>query len=103
MEIIIKDTTIKLKMSFMAFILYEEQTNKSFSPNNLSSMLRFFYCIVLASNKNLTITFDEFIDELDEHPQLLSDFSNWVIEQNNFQNQLVKDEENNKPKKKVKK
>ena len=67
MEIRIKDNTVKLKYSFRALMIYENIANKSFSPKGISDVVVFFYSVVLATTKDNTISFDDFLDWLDDN------------------------------------
>lgn len=89
MEITIKDTKVTLKQSFRTAMLYENITNESFGNNlNTSNFILYFYCNVLGSEPTLTIGFDDFIDFLDLNPNLLSEFTQWLIETNKVQDKL---------------
>lgn len=88
MEITINNQTIKLKYSFRGFMAYEQITNEAFKPDGLKSLITLFYSFVMVSDNQLSITFDEFIDWLDENPNKLNDFSNFIAENNERQNTL---------------
>ena len=88
MEITINNQTIKLKYSFRGFMAYEQITNEAFKPDGLKSLITLFYSFVMVSDNQLSITFDEFIDWLDENPNKLNDFSNFIAENNERQNNL---------------
>lgn len=88
MEIVINNKTIKLKYSFRGFMAYEQITNEAFKPDGLKSLITLFYSFVMVSDNQLSITFDEFIDWLDENPNKLNDFSNFIAENNERQNSL---------------
>lgn len=79
MKITIKDKEIELKQSLRALIMYENITDKSFEPKSFQDILTFLYCIVLTSSKDYSlITFDEFIDYIDDNHQVLSDMTKWL-------------------------
>ncbi len=88
MEITINNQTIKLKYSFRGFMAYEQITNEAFNPTSLKNLITLFYSFVMISDNQLTITFDEFIDWLDENPNKLNDFSKFIAENNERQNSL---------------
>ena len=89
MEIIIKDNTVKLKYSFRALMIYENIANKSFSPKGISDVVVFFYSVVVATTKDNTISFDDFLDWLDANPTAINDFSVWLTEVFNAQSGLA--------------
>lgn len=80
MKIQIKNTEITLKYSFRSLIIYEQITGKSFEPKSLGDIIIYFYSSVLGSAKDFTITYDEFLDWLDENPSAITDFSKWLAD-----------------------
>lgn len=78
MDVTIKGNTYTLKYSFRALMIYENITQKNFNPQGLSDVVTFFYSVVVASSKDSTIRFDDFIDWLDDNPSSLNEFSNWL-------------------------
>ena len=89
MEITIKNNTVKLKYSFRALMIYENIANKSFSPKGISDVVVFFYSVVVATTKDNTISFDDFLDWLDANPTAINDFSVWLTEVFNTQSGLA--------------
>ncbi len=73
-----------IKKTFRSLLLFEQMTNKSIndSSENLTDIIVLFYCIVKASNKNFEKTYDEFIDLIDEKPEILSEFSKYLLSLN---------------------
>lgn len=88
MTISIRQTEITLKYSMRALFQYENITGQSFNPKTLQDFCTFFYCVLCSSNKDLDLTFDEFIDEvIDPQPELMNQFAEWlsnVMMKNNF-------------------
>lgn len=80
MKITYKDKEIELKYSFRALMIYENVVNKSFSPQSLTDIITFFYCVAISNLKEDTIDFDEFVDWLDDNPGILNDFTQWLLE-----------------------
>lgn len=102
MKIKIKDKEVELKYSIRALMMFENIMNKTFSIDNTQDSVVFFYCIVLASDKALKISFDEFLDILDEQPNVISDFAEWITKTNSVNTLLEEDVEvdgGNEPKK----
>lgn len=79
---------VELRYSMRALFQYENITGQSFLPKTLQDFCTFFYCVVCSSNKDLDITFDEFIDEvIDPQPELMGEFAEWLgktMAKNNF-------------------
>ena len=75
MTITIRQTEITLKYSMRSLFTYERISGQTFNPKTLEDFCTFFYCVVCSSNKDLDLTFDEFIDEvIDPQPELLNQF-----------------------------
>lgn len=89
MNITIKEKTVSLKYSFRALMIYENITNKSFNPKGISDVVIFFYSVVVATTKDNTITFDDFLDWLDDNPTVINDFSVWLTGVFNAQSSLA--------------
>lgn len=91
MKLTIKEKEIELKYTLRSLILFENITEKSFNPQGLSDMLTYFYCVVVASSKDYSLSFDDFIDWCDENPEALGEFSEWLISTSGIQDKLKKD------------
>jgi hypothetical protein len=79
MKLTIKGKEIELKYSIRSLIMYENMAEKSFAPETLTDIITFMYCVVVSSNKDYSLTFDEFIDFLDENPDAIKEFSDWLL------------------------
>lgn len=90
MEITIKNKTITLKRTFRSLIAYESATGKAFNPKTVTESIMYFYCVIIASDMELELTYDEFMDWLDDNPTALQDFTQWLIEQTEIESKLTK-------------
>lgn len=82
MEIRINERNITLKRSFKAIIMFETATEKAFMPTNITDIVTYFYCIIKTSEKDLDLSFDAFIELLDENPKWLEEFRVWITQGN---------------------
>ena len=102
MTIEINNRTITLKYTMRSLMIYEKAAKQNFNPQGLSDIIMYFFCTVLACDKDSTLSFDEFMDWLDENPWQLNEFSNWlssVLNKNSFiNNQKKEDKEGTKKK-----
>lgn len=92
MKINIKDHEIELKYSFRALIIFEEITGKTMTtPDTLKDILILFYSIVLASAKGSLQdwTWDNFMDWLDENPEITIEFTQWLKDVLETQNNIT--------------
>lgn len=94
----IKDKEIELKQTFRSLIQYEEITNKTFNPSSLKEILTYCYCVINNSNKEFKIDYEDFLDYIDDNPNIVNDFSNWLIEINSQSNTKKEKKSDNKKK-----
>ena len=91
MTININEKEITLKYSLRAMMMYENITGGTLAPTSLTDVITFFYCVVVASSLNYELQMDNFIDWLDEHPDTLNDFGEWLQNVVSNNNKLKKD------------
>jgi DNA polymerase III delta subunit len=78
MKINFNDKEFELKQSLRALIMYENVAEKEFNPKNFTDILIYLYCIVISSSKDYTMSFDSFLDYLDENPDKLNELTAWI-------------------------
>ena len=101
MKITIKEKEIELKNTFRSMIIFEKVAGKTFNPEGITDILLYFYSVIMASDKDCDLEFEEFINMVDENPKLLTDFSEWLNKSfriSNYINGEV-EKENENPKK----
>ena len=106
MTLTIKDKEIELKYSFKAMMIFENIKGESFNPKTVSDIIIFFYSTILGSDRNLSLEFDDFISWLDDNPEKMTEFSNWlssVVNKNKFISPEMTEKEIKKAKKESKK
>ena len=83
MKVQILGRDIELKATFRAYIIFENITGKSFQQlSTLADVLTFFYATILGSAKTTDISFDAFLDFIDENPNVVTEFSEWMAGSN---------------------
>ena len=75
----IQDKEISIKYGFRSLMIYERLTGKTFTPESTSDVIIFLYASLAAGEKTFTMSFDDFVDWLDENPAVLEEFSNFLI------------------------
>lgn len=95
----IKDRDVELKYSLRSIMLYENIQKKSFAPETTTDVLVFMFCVLVGSDKDLQLDFNEFLDMIDDNPNLVVEFSNWLVAETTKNNQLSPDDEKKKLKK----
>lgn len=90
MTITINNKEINLKKTFRSVIAYEQAMKTSFNPTTITETIMYFYCVIIASDTTLEITYDEFISWLDDNPQTLQEFTQWLIKVNEVESTTTK-------------
>jgi hypothetical protein len=90
MIVTIKKKKIELRYTLRAMMMFENVASKTFSPEGITDIMTFFYCIVLCSGKDYSLSFDDFIDYLDDNPEKLTEFSEWLTQVITNENYLKK-------------
>lgn len=75
---IIKNTEYKLKYTLRALFIYEQITGKAFKLETITDEYIFFYCMLLANNPNIQLTFNELIDAIDEDLEIMKQFQDFL-------------------------
>lgn len=101
MSIKFGDKEYQLRYTLRAFMFWEQMMNKTFSVETLTDTYVLLYCFLLASNKPFDVTFEQFMDLLDENHAAVKEFNMWFREQTELQAQTSNPEK--KPKKGAKK
>lgn len=100
MKINIKGKEIELKNTFRSMIIYEKVAGKTFNPEGITEILLYFYSVIMASDKDCQLEFDDLLDMVDENPKLITDFSEWLNKSfrisNYLNGEVEKDNENPK-------
>lgn len=78
MKITIKGEDVTLRYTFRSMMMFENITNNTFNPQGISDIITLFYCIVVSSNRDLALSFDEFLDWLDDNQSKFADFGKWL-------------------------
>lgn len=78
MNITINHTEYTIKWTLRAFFIYEQITGKIFKMQTLTDEYVFIYCLLLANNPEIQLTFNEFIDVLDEEVEVLNTIQDFI-------------------------
>lgn len=97
----INGTEYNFKYSIRALFLFEQIAGKQFEVKSLLDQYLFLYCIILASNKDNFIEWDEFIDAIDNDQNIYFELTK-LVDENDKKNDLF-DKDETKKKKTVKK
>lgn len=75
---IINNIDYKLKYTLRALFIYEQITGKAFKLETITDEYIFFYCILVANNLEMKLTFDELIEAIDEDMNIMLEFQDFL-------------------------
>lgn len=96
--ITIKDKEYKIKYSIRALFIFEQITGKPFKIETLLDNYIFFYSMILANNKDEVLDWNDFLDALDDNPNLLEEMNEVVISKEKQDKVFNVEEENGEKK-----
>lgn len=99
-EIEINGKNYKLKYTVRSLFIFEQITGKSFKIESLLDNYLFFYSMILANNKDDVLSWDDYINAMDEDPTLFKRMSDIIEEQQKKDNLFSNEEKNKKGSKK---
>lgn len=80
-KITIDGVEYTIKQSFRSLMLFEEMTGKNISKmdESIADILKLFYCILKGNNmETFMYSFDAFVDVIDEKPETLVVFTDYL-------------------------
>lgn len=93
----IKGKEYKLAYTVRSMFLYEKITGKPFSVVTVTDQMLFFYCLILANNPDMKLSFQEFIDDIDNKEVDLKELQKFIAAEQAEDSKLVDEvSENNK-------
>ncbi len=87
-----------IKYTIRALFIFEQISGKSFKLESLLDNYLLFYAMILACNSDNVLTWDEFIDAIDNEPQLMVKLNEAVEAQQKQDNIFQHDEDNGEKK-----
>lgn len=68
----------KIKYTIRALFIFEQITGKAFKIDNLLDNYIFFYSMILANNPDNTLDWDDFLNCIDDNPNLFQEMNDIV-------------------------
>lgn len=99
---VILDKEYTVRYNLRAMFVMEEITGKSFEIKTLFDEYVLLYSCIVSVKENPALDFDEMIDYCDEHPEVLSQFNEYISSEINRRNRGESNDAEGKDKKKVK-
>ncbi len=78
--ITINGQVYEVKQTIRAIFLWEQITGRSFEVKSTMDNYLYYYCIILASNPDSSMTWDDFLDAIDEDSSIILNLSKIIIE-----------------------
>ena len=97
--ILINGKEYKIKYGIRSMLIAEQITQKPFSLDNMNEQLVFLYSCLLAANNELSMTYEEFLDAVDEDMSIIIRFGQYLAEQQKKEKNILKDKGSKKKKK----
>lgn len=90
----------QVRYTIRALFIFEQITGKPFKIETLLDNYLFFYSMILASNKDQVLEWDDFINAIDEDPTLFQRIADIVGEQQKKDKVFAVDDDTNEGEKK---
>ena len=94
--ILINGKEYKIKYGIRSMLIQEQITQKPFSLDNMNEQLVFLYSCLLAADNELTMTYEEFLDAVDEDMSIIIRFGQYLAEQQKKESNILKDTKSKK-------
>lgn len=74
------DKELSIKLSFRSLMTYERLSGKNYTQiQSLEDTLIYMYSCIISSNE-IELTFDQFIEQLDESPEAMEEFLSQLMD-----------------------
>ena len=97
--ILINGKEYPIKYGIRAMLIQEQITQKPFSLDNMNEQLVFLYACLLAADNELSMSYEEFLDAVDEDMSIIIRFGQYLAEQQKKEKNILKDNKSKKKKK----
>ena len=97
--ILINGKEYPIKYGIRSMLIAEQITQKPFSLDNMNEQLVFLYSCLLAANNELSMSYEEFLDAIDEDMSIIIRFGQYLAEQQKKEKNILKDKGTKKKKK----
>lgn len=94
----INNTEYKLKYTLRALFIYEQLTGKAFKLETITDEYIFFYCMLVANNPDMNLTFNELIEAIDEDMGIMLEFQGFLKKEMEKQQQFITNNTDDKKK-----
>lgn len=74
----INNEKIELKQTMRSMMFFEKIQNKPFTIENITDVIIYFYCCIIASKKEIDLDINDFFEWIDANQNAFIDFNNWL-------------------------
>ena len=71
---------LKVKQTIRALFLWEQIAGRSFEIKSTLDNYLYYYALILANNPDTSLSWDDFIDAIDEDPQIVLDMTKAIAD-----------------------
>lgn len=79
--LLIRGKECRIKYTLRGLLMYEQITGSSFKGDKMLNLYTLLYCLIIVNNPDLSLTFGDFVDCIDEDPELEKSLAEWVTEE----------------------
>ena len=97
--ILINGKEYPIKYGIRSMLIQEQITQKPFALDNMNEQLVFLYSCLLSADNELTLSYDEFLNEIDNDMSIIIRFGEYLAEQQKKEKNILKDKGTKKKKK----
>lgn len=94
----INEKEYKIKYTIRALFIFEQIAGKPFAIDSLLDNYIFFYAILLANNPDEMMTWDDFINALDENPEIFAKIADAVNDLGKVDDMMAKSDDDGQKK-----
>lgn len=70
----------QIKQTIRALFLWEQIAGKQFEINTTLDNYLYYFCLILANNKDCTLDWDEFLDAIDNDPSVIVEMTKAIAD-----------------------
>ncbi len=98
MKITIKEKEYNIRYTLRALFIYEQITGRAFKIQNITDEYIFIYSLILANVPDIEMSFEDFVNECDDNPDMIISMQNFLIKEMEKQSVFTPSNEESKKK-----
>lgn len=73
--------TYRIKYTLRGLFVYEQIAGVPFSPEKTLNVFLLIFCFLIVNNEDFSMSFDKFMDILDDEPETVKNIMDWMAEE----------------------